>query len=53
MKKKELYRLRAVIQELKNLDDNDRDQMQKDKKRPLFIEAIALCNESIDRMKPM
>lgn len=53
MKKRDIYRLRAIIQELKNIDDNDRDPMQKDKKRPLFIEAIALCNDSIDSMKPM
>ncbi len=53
MKKINIYRLRAIIQELKNLDDNDRDPMQKDKKRHLFIEAIALCNVSIDSMKPM
>jgi len=53
MKKKDLYRLREIIQDIKNLDLNDRDQMQKDKKKPLFEEAIELCNDYIDRMKPM
>jgi hypothetical protein len=53
MKKKDIYRLRAIIQEIRAIDNNDRDPMQKDKKVPLFIEAIALCNESIDRMKPL
>lgn len=53
MKKKDIYRLRAIIQELKNLGDNDRDPMQKDKQRPLFNEAVAICNEYIDKMNPL
>ena len=53
MKKEHIYRLRAIIQELKNLDDNDRDMMAKDKMRILFDEGVALCNDYIDRMKPL
>lgn len=53
MKKKHIYRLRAIIQELKNLDDNDRDMMAKDKMRSLFEEGVVICNYYIERMKPL
>lgn len=53
MKKKDIYRLRAIIQELKNLDDDDRDRMAKDKMRPLFKEGVDLCNEYLFKMKPL
>jgi len=53
MTKKDIYRVRAIIQEIKTLDDNDRDGMAKDKKKPLFKEAIKLCNDCIDKMAPI
>ena len=53
MTKKEIYRLRSIIQELRNLDNNDRDPMQKDKKVPLYIEGIEICNRDIDKKKPL
>lgn len=53
MKKKDIYRIWAIIQELKNLDDNDRDIMAKDKMRPLFKEVVDLCNQYLFKMKPL
>lgn len=53
MTKKDIYRLRAIFQELKNIDDNDRDPMQKDKKAPLFKEGVEICNRDIDKKKPI
>lgn len=53
MKKKDVYKLREIIQALQNLDDNDRDPMQKDKKVELFKKAVALCNDYIDKMRPL
>lgn len=53
MKKKDVYKIRRIVQEIKSLDDNDRDPMQKDKKRNLFIEVLAILNEEIDKKKPL
>lgn len=53
MKKKDVYKIREIIQEIKNLDDNDRDMMSKDKRSLLYKEAVALLNEYINKMKPL
>ena len=53
MNKIDIYILRAIIQEIKNVDLNDRDPMQKDKKRELLETAISICNDYIDNMQPI
>lgn len=53
MKKKDIYKIREIIQEIKNLDDNDRDMMSKDKRKVLYKEAVSLLNEYINKMKPL
>jgi len=53
MKKKDVYRLRSIIQQIRTIDQNDRDPMQKDKKTPLYEEGIRICNEDIDKKNPL
>lgn len=51
MKKKDVYKLRSIIEQLRHLDADDRNSMQKDQMRPLWDEAIKICNDCINKMK--
>jgi len=53
MTKKEIYRLRDIIQELKYIKEADTDKTAThDRFITLHSEGIAICNKSINKMKP-
>lgn len=52
MKKTDIYKIRTLVEDIKNLYRDDRDMFTADKLLPKIEEAIELCNKYLYKMKP-
>jgi len=54
MTKKEIYRLRRILDEMEYIKQADTDPtVTQDRFRRVYEEGVNICNRSINKMKPL
>lgn len=53
MKKKDIYKIRSLFEKLERDYSNDRASDRADKVHKTIKEGVALCNDYINKMKPI